>query len=176
MAALRLHATPALLTGPDAHHHGGRHCLALAEALSGGDPPGVPPAEASCHRVGDRSEATVERWLYATKRGEWPLIEVPPVARTPVQSRIDATCRRGMRWCRSEAAQAPAQAQVRPVLPLAQVLQAVPKQPADPVERVGLVSAPAKLLLLHAAADLINDLVPSLTTWKASSTCTASDR
>ncbi len=25
MAALRLHATPALLTGPDAHHHGGRH-------------------------------------------------------------------------------------------------------------------------------------------------------
>ncbi len=25
MAALRLHATPALLTGPDAHHHGERH-------------------------------------------------------------------------------------------------------------------------------------------------------
>jgi hypothetical protein len=44
------------------------------------------------------------------------------------------------------------------VLTFAQVLQAVPQQAADLVERVVLVAAPAELLLLHAAADLVDDL------------------
>jgi hypothetical protein len=44
------------------------------------------------------------------------------------------------------------------VLTFAQVLQAVPQQAADLVERVVLVAAPAELFLLHAAADLVDDL------------------
>jgi hypothetical protein len=44
------------------------------------------------------------------------------------------------------------------VLTFAQVLQAVPQQAADLVERVVLVAAAAELLLLHAAADLVDDL------------------
>ncbi len=44
------------------------------------------------------------------------------------------------------------------VLALAQVLQPVPQQPADLVERVVAVAAPAELLLLDAAADFVEDL------------------
>ncbi len=40
----------------------------------------------------------------------------------------------------------------------AQVLDVVPLQPADLVQRVVLVTSPARLLLLAAAADLIDDL------------------
>ncbi len=56
-----------------------------------------------------------------------------------------------------------------------QVLDAVPQQSADLVQRVVAMAAPAELFLLHAAADLVDEL-GALTTWKASSTCTASDR
>lgn len=44
------------------------------------------------------------------------------------------------------------------VLALGQVLQTVPEQSADLVERVVLVAAPAGLFLLHAGADLVDDL------------------
>ena len=43
------------------------------------------------------------------------------------------------------------------VLAFGEVLEAVPLQPADPVERVVAVP-PAELLLLHAAADFVDDL------------------
>jgi len=44
------------------------------------------------------------------------------------------------------------------VLTLGQVLEAVPQQAADFVERVVLVAASAELFLLHAAADFVDDL------------------
>jgi len=44
------------------------------------------------------------------------------------------------------------------VLAFGEVLQAVPEQPADLVERVVAVPPPPELFLLHATADLINDL------------------
>ena len=51
----------------------------------------------------------------------------------------------------------------------------MPQQTADLVELVVTVDAPAELFLLDAAPDLIHGLGAELTTWKASSTCTASD-
>jgi hypothetical protein len=44
------------------------------------------------------------------------------------------------------------------VLALGQVLEAVPKQTTDLVGRVVTMTAAAELLLLHAAADLFDDL------------------
>jgi hypothetical protein len=48
------------------------------------------------------------------------------------------------------------------VLAFAQVLHAVPQQPADLVERVVAVVAPAELLLLHPAAEFVDDLAGEL--------------
>ncbi len=48
------------------------------------------------------------------------------------------------------------------VLTFGEVLQAVPQQTADLVERVVTVTAPAELLLLDAAADLVDDLSAEL--------------
>jgi hypothetical protein len=44
------------------------------------------------------------------------------------------------------------------VLAFREVLEAVPQQAADLVERVVTVTVPAGLLLLDAAADLVDDL------------------
>ena len=60
------------------------------------------------------------------------------------------------------------------LLALGEALDTVAQQAADLVERVVLVPAVAEGVLLDAAADLIDDLVPRRTTWKASSTATAS--
>ncbi len=48
------------------------------------------------------------------------------------------------------------------MLTFGQVLEAVPQQRADLVERVVAVAAPAELLLLHAAADFVDDLSAEL--------------
>jgi hypothetical protein len=51
----------------------------------------------------------------------------------------------------------------------------VPQQVPDLVPRVALVTSPAELLLLDAAADLIDDLAADLGDVEGVSTCTASD-
>jgi hypothetical protein len=62
-------------------------------------------------------------------------------------------------------------------LPVGEVLVAGLKGAADLVQRVVLVATPVQGLLLDAASDLIERAWPaSLTTWKASSTATASGR
>ncbi len=66
MAALRLHATPALLTGPDAHHHGGRHLV------DGSSAPRQVAAEVEALVQGGRVEAVAGWHISAVRQALAP--------------------------------------------------------------------------------------------------------
>jgi hypothetical protein len=59
-------------------------------------------------------------------------------------------------------------------LPVGEVLNTGEQGAADPVERVVLVPTTSERGLLDTASDLVECVAASLTTWKASSTATAS--
>jgi hypothetical protein len=60
------------------------------------------------------------------------------------------------------------------VLPVGEAFRVGAQDRADPVERVVCAAAVAVDGLLHPPANLVDGLVPSLTTWNASSTAVAS--